>query len=155
MSLLNDGKSLPERKQASLNKKPSTFNYFYTTLDGEKLRREDVVKLIKSFLRLNNNAYLPPIIEHCRLPRESVYGVLNYMVLTNSVNRSSEGRKRKYSLAEDCPLADLFYPKDKIEKSFKIKSRKVYKLENSKNVSYKSGGHITHYAGSQFDIVYD
>jgi len=134
---------------------PSTFDYFYTTEDGEKLRREDVVKLIKAYLRENKTSFLPDIIEHCKLPRESVYGVLNYMVLTNAINRTSEGRKRKYTLSEDCLLADMFYPREKIEKSFKIKSRKIYRLENSKNVSYNSGAYITHYSGSQYDTVYD
>ena len=121
---------------------------YYTTGNGTKLTRDEVGERILE--RLNEGP------ETCgnlgrslKIRKESLYNVLAWLWHNKMVTKKKNDRGIfEYSNVKSCALSDLFYPTpEQVEKQFKIKSRKIYRLEQGRSISYGSKG-ITPYQSS-------
>lgn len=135
----------------------STRDYIYVTHDNEELKREDVFLRIRKLLRESGSQSIEEIYNHLQLGRDTVYGLINQLVIMNEITRIKEGRKRKYRLMDKCLLAEMFYPVKEIEKKYvgKIKGTIKRTQDQGANFTSRSTGHVSKFNPGMYDIIYD
>lgn len=97
---------------------------------------------------------IPEVAEKLECSYQQAVTILRSMV-TKGIVVSEKGHKLTYYRGvKSCLLAELFYPKDKILKRFKIKGVVYKKLDNFPNVSYGGSSGWTEIRRSYDNTIY-
>ena len=123
---------------------------------GVKKKRYQVIDMILNFLE-NENRTTPEIINHIQMEEQQCRNLLRFMINANFITNT--GKKRGdhflYETYRECELAKLFgYTEDIIRKKFKVKGRKVRKVEDAPNISYKSKLRDVTYSNHHLNSIY-
>lgn len=123
---------------------------------GVKKKRYQVIDMILNFLE-NENRTTPEIINHIQMEEQQCRNLLRFMINANFITNT--GKKRGdhflYETYRECELAKLFgYTEDVIRKKFKVKGRKVRKVEDAPNISHKSKIRDVTYSNHHLNSIY-
>lgn len=130
-----------------------TYDYI---VGGVKKKRYQVIDMILDFLK-DDNKTTPEIVNHIQMEEQQCRNLLRFMINANFI--SNTGKKRGdhflYETYRECELSKLFgYTQEAINKKFKIKSRKVRKIEDAPNVSYRSKLRDVAYTNHHLNSIY-
>lgn len=131
-------------------------DHIYKLQTGKECKRSELIEMIKNSIKIGN--FTSSLISrHIKLDMKQLGNVMRHMIdkdIIISQRGNTKGGGYIYALKDECLLADLlmFKPSD-IEKSFKVKSRKIHKAENGTSKSSGSNN-VIKYATSYYDSVY-
>lgn len=131
-------------------------DYVYTLENGEKRKRSELIDMVRSSIK-NGKQTTSSISKDIKLEMSSLQNILRYMqdkhmIVTGKGNMQGGGFT--YFIKDECLLSSLFLPSAAdIEKSFKIKSRTVRKVEDGTSKTSGRGG-VTKFYSGHIDSVY-
>lgn len=134
----------------------SILDYTYKLQNGKERKRSELIVMIKDSIK-KGNFTTSQISQNIRLDIRHLQNIIRHMMdkdIIASARGNTKGGGYVYSLRDECLLADLFMPKVKdVEKSFKVNSRKTYKVEDG--TSRSSGNkNVISYCNSHYDSVH-
>ena len=121
----------------------------FRSLDGEVVNRTDLDKMIIAIILENTSMTIRQVAYALRMEYKDIRMCMLTMVENIELEKIRRGDTLYYKKANYSALAELFYPADKVEEHFNIKSR--FKRPAYKdNISYPNN-HIQH--GFRGDVV--
>lgn len=131
-------------------------DYIFEDLDGNKIKRVQLVEKILQCIGEDKKTCLD-ISKELNYKYQVIKNILRKLVLNEVLEAKPSKNYTYYSqIKNSCLLADLLYNEEKILKNFTTKGRKVYKVEDGKNVSYKSNYHGADLRnGSIWDTIFE
>jgi len=127
-------------------------DYLYKFNNGKTILREDLINVIlKTFVGKKKTTM--EIVHEIGMKYNSVSNIVRYLCTTGQLVGKRKNRVAYYRKTCDCPLANLFYDKEKILQSFKIKKKIKRTVDQSKNISYPNDS-VIKYNNSYMDIMY-
>tara|TARA_R110000764_G_scaffold124160_1_gene211559 strand:- start:175 stop:582 length:408 start_codon:yes stop_codon:yes gene_type:complete len=129
---------------------PKNFHY-YKFNDGTQVQMGKLKEMALDLFREGQALKIPEISKLMNLREDTVIQVIRKLCTSGKLQRQQTNRHTIYSKKSECLLAELMYPKSMVNK-FKIKGRKVIKVDDGQNHSYSLA--VSHQY-SQGTIVYD
>lgn len=133
-------------------------NYKYIYNDGSQKTRDEVIKDIIKFV--GNNLYpMNNIAKGIGLDYKKTTSAVRWAKRNKLIYGRRVGRKYEFGAGfreeSSCLLADMFYPKDKILKNFKIKGITSRRAEDAPNTTTLAKGGGVRYTQHVLNTVYE
>lgn len=129
-------------------------NYRYN-LNGKEYTRNDAINIILDVLDIKAMT-INELAKMFKIKDQPMLNLIKVMRENNLITNTKLRRDGNYLFKSynDCLLAKMLYPVDKIEKLFTIKSNKVYKVEQGSSKSSGTKKHHVTYNGTYYNSVY-
>jgi len=128
--------------------------HYYYFNDGARIKRWELVNLILDLFEDNEKFIIPEIAEKINIDEKTVTHIIRHISRQDLLSKQSTSSHTIYFKKINCPLAQIFYPKEIINK-FKIISKKSYKAEDFKNVSQGNTKEYKKFSGKFINNIYD
>jgi DNA-binding IscR family transcriptional regulator len=129
-------------------------NYRYK-LKGKEYKRNQAIDMILDVLDTKAMT-ISELSEMFEINGQPILSLIKVMRENNLITNTKLRRNGHYLFksCDDCLLAKLFYPVDKIENSFKIKSKKKRTVDEGTSKNTVSRLNNVNYSNSLYDSVY-
>lgn len=128
--------------------------HYYFFKDGTRIKRWELVNLILDLFENNQRFIVPEVAEKINIDEKTVTHIIRQLCTRDLLSRQQTNRHTIYYKKVNCPLAQIFYPKEIIN-NFVVKNKKSYKAEDFKNVSYGGTKGYENFSSKTVNTIYE
>ena len=126
----------------------------YTDFNGKKWTRDEIAERVYDFLA-DGAKNVTQMSQKFKIKTSSLMNILAYMVDSEQIKKTKTvSGPYMYSKIKECLLAEMLLPSpDQVEKMFKIKDRKTYKVDDGTSKGF-GGSVVDPYKSSAIHSIY-